>query len=63
MRRVILITNTHPESDFIDYIRACISGDCYQLMPRSIRIIELQTERGKPCLRRTPFLLPNSGTA
>ena len=47
MNGVILTTNTHPESCFIDYMKALISGDHYQLMPKKIRIIELQTERGK----------------
>jgi len=41
------ITNTHPESCFIDYMKALISGDRYQLMPKKIRVRELQTERGK----------------
>ena len=46
MNGVILITNTYPESCFIDYMKALISGDCYQLMPKKIRVRELQTERG-----------------
>jgi len=48
MNEVILTTNTHPESCFIDYMKALISGDHYQLMPKKIRVRELQTERGKP---------------
>jgi len=47
MNRVILVTNTYPESCFIDYMKALISGDHYQLMPKKIRVRELQTERGK----------------
>jgi len=43
----ILITNTHPESCFIDYMKALISGDHYQLMPKKIRVKELQIVRGK----------------
>ena len=43
-----MITNTYPESCFIDYMKALISGDRYQLMPKKIRARELQTERGKP---------------
>jgi len=46
MSVVVLITNTHPESCFIDYMKALISGDHYQLMPKKIRARELQTERG-----------------
>jgi len=42
---IISITNTHPESCFIDYMKALISGDHYQLMPKKIRIRELQTNR------------------
>jgi len=45
MNGVILITNTYPESCFIDYMKALISGDCYQLMPKKIRLRELQTNR------------------
>ena len=41
-----MITNTYPESCFIDYMKALISGDRYQLMPNKIRARELQTERG-----------------
>ena len=41
------ITNTYPESCFIDYMKALISGDRYQLMPKKIRVIELQTKREK----------------
>ena len=48
MKRFLLVTNTYPESKFIDYIRALISGNCYQLMPKRIRAMELQVERGKP---------------
>ena len=40
------MTNTYPESYFIDYMKALISGDHYQLMPKKIRVRELQTERG-----------------
>ena len=47
MNKVILMTNTYPESCFIDYMKALISGDHYQLMPKKIRARELQTERGK----------------
>jgi len=47
MSGVILITNTYPESCFIDYIKALVSGDHYQLMPKKIRVKELQTKRGK----------------
>lgn len=42
----MLVTNTYPESCFIDYMKALISGDHYQLMPKKIRVRELQTERG-----------------
>jgi len=52
MNGVILITNTYPESYFIDYMKALISGDHYQLMPKKIRVIELQTERVKLTLRK-----------
>jgi len=45
MKGLILITNTYPESCFIDYMKALISGDRYQLMPKKIRVRELQTER------------------
>ncbi len=48
MKGVILTTNTYPESCFIDYMKALISGDRYQLMPKKIRARELQTEREKP---------------
>ena len=41
------ITNTYPESCFIDYMKALISGDHYQLMPKKVRVRELQTKRGK----------------
>ena len=44
---IIPIANTYPESCFIDYMKALISGDHYQLMPKKIRVRELQTERGK----------------
>ncbi len=47
MSGVILITNTYPESCFIDYMKALISGDHYQLMPKKIRVRELQTKREK----------------
>ena len=47
MNEVILMTNTYPESCFIDYMKALISGDHYQLMPKKIRVRELQTKRGK----------------
>jgi len=40
--------NTHPESNFIDYVRAYMSGDPYQLMPKRIRAMELQVERDRP---------------
>jgi len=46
MNGVISITNTYPESCFIDYMKALISGDHYQLMPKKIRVRELQTKRG-----------------
>jgi len=46
MNGIILITNTYPESCFIDYMKALISGDHYQLMPKKIRVRELQTKRG-----------------
>ncbi len=45
MNGVILMTNTYPESCFIDYMKALISGDHYQLMPKKIRVRELQTDR------------------
>ena len=45
MSVVTLITNTYPESCFIDYMKALISGDHYQLMPKKIRVRELQTDR------------------
>ncbi len=45
MNGIILITNTYPESCFIDYMKALISGDHYQLMPKKIRVRELQSER------------------
>jgi len=45
MKGVISITDTYPESCFIDYMKALISGDHYQLMPKKIRVRELQTER------------------
>jgi len=47
MNRVILVTNTYPESCFIDYMQALISEDHYQLMPKKIRVRELQTKRGR----------------
>jgi len=47
MNGVISITNTYPESCFIDYMKALISGDRYQLMPKKIRVRELQTDREK----------------
>jgi len=47
MNEVILMTNTYPESCFIDYMKALISGDHYQLMPKKIRVRELQTKREK----------------
>ena len=53
MQSVLLVTNTHPESNWIDYVRAVMSGDPYQLMPKRIRAVELQTERGKSVFRRT----------
>jgi len=43
----ILITNTYPKSCFIDYMKALITGDHYQLMPKKIRVRELQTKREK----------------
>jgi len=46
MNEVILMTNTCPESCFIDYMKALISGDHYQLLPKKIRARELQSERG-----------------
>jgi len=54
-----LVTNTHPESGFIDYVRALISGDHYQLMPKRIRAMELQIQRGKPVFRKilTPIAI------
>jgi len=55
MNGVILTTNTHPESCFIDYMKALISGDRYQLMPKKIRVRELQTERGKPTFQVIRF--------
>jgi len=45
MNEVILMTNTYPESCFIDYMKALISRDHYQLMPKKIRARELQTDR------------------
>jgi len=45
MNEVILMTNTYPESCFIDYMKALISGDHYQLMPIKIRVRELKTDR------------------
>ena len=45
MNEVILMTNTYPESCFIDYMKALISEDHYQLMPKKIRVRELQTDR------------------
>ena len=59
MKRVLLVTNTHPESGFIDYVRALISGDHYQLMPKRIRAMELQIQRGKPVFRKilTPIAI------
>jgi len=48
----ISITNTYPESCFIDYMKALISGDHYQLMPKKIRVRELQTDR-KSCRGKT----------
>ena len=53
MNRVILVTNTYPESCFIDYMKALISGDHYQLMPKKIRVRELQTKRGKSTVGET----------
>jgi len=47
MNRVISVTNTYPESCFIDYMKALISADHYQLMPKKIRVRELQIKRGK----------------
>ena len=57
MSWIISITNTYPESCFIDYIKALISGDRYQLMPKKIRVRELQTKREKQTFprRRRPF--------
>jgi len=52
MKRFFLLTNTHPESNFIDYVRALISGNCYQLMPKRVRAMELQVKRGRPVFRR-----------
>ena len=47
MSGVVVITNTYPESCFIDYMKALISADHYQLMPKMIRVRELQIKRGK----------------
>jgi len=58
MNGVISITNTYPESCFIDYMKALISGDRYQLMPKKIRAIELQTEREKQTFPHRRRLLP-----
>jgi len=58
MNGVISVTNTYPESCFIDYMKALISGDHYQLMPKKIRVIELQTEREKQTFPYHRGLLP-----
>ena len=52
------ITNTYPESCFIDYMKALISGDHYQLMPKKIRVRELQTKREKQTFPRRRRLFP-----
>ncbi len=53
------ITNTYPESCFIDYMKALISGDHYQLMPKKIRVRELQTKREKHSFPRRRGLFPD----
>jgi len=58
MNGLTLITNTHPESCFIDYMKALISGDHYQLMPKKIRVRELQIERGKQMFPQRRKLFP-----
>lgn len=58
MNGVFMITNTHPESCFIDYMKALISGDRYQLMPKKIRVRELQTKREKQTFPRRRRLFP-----
>jgi len=53
MRIILLVTNTYPESNWIDYVLALLSGDPYQLMPKRIRAEELRVVRGKPVFRST----------